>query len=282
MLLDLIYEKKNVITFSSYDKELDWKKYQFFNVWPKNENFYWRTESNKSEWLKVNSITPVIFKQIDVNYSRTFEKIKIQTSLDNVNWKTIYEGETIPPIQDQNFNEYCIFIRIFFQNVHNYVEVNKLHIYVEDKIEYDKRYVHHFYDLLYPSTFKFYHPIQTEITKTFLRMLEVNTGKKSCKVPEIEFNIDCGQFYFPPKIIDVRFSSNDLFVNSEYEIFVKTDQEDAEIILICDENSIVITRIDRDRFKMKTGSKSGNFVLKVIAQNHGLYTQKIIHFEVKE
>ena len=282
MILDLIYEKKNIITFSDFSKDLDWKEYQSYSVWKKGKPFYWKTESKgNTEWLKINAIDPVKLIKIDMDFSRTFEKIRVLYSFDNVNWYLIWEGDYIPEEHENYKDVEFIFLKFEFVNVQNFIEVNKLHIYVEDKIEYNNDWLSHNIDILLPHMIKLKKPRMNKMLEGFLKMLERNTlSKKPCQVKDVSFNFGCFDVKVPPKIQAIQWDKDEIYAGGTYilEIFVK---EKCDIAVLFSYNKILVEKIDWNKFRVSFPDEPGYYEMKIIVEKDSLFTTYKTKVKVK-
>ena len=280
MILDLLYEKKNIITFSDFDKSLDWRKYQSYSVW--EGPFYWKAEGNgTTEWLKINAIDVVKLIKIDMDFSRTFDRIRVMTSLDNQNWDVLWDDNFLPE-EDKAFkNKEFIFLKFEFVNVRDYVEVNKLHIYVEDYLDYDKRWLSHNIDILLPHMIKLKKTRMNWILEGFLKMLERNTVKtKPCRINDVQFGFGCFDVKTSPEIKGIVWDSNELYGGGVYIMKVLL-KERANVSVFFNYRGILVEKIDWNEFRISFPEEPGIYEMKIIVDKNGLFTTYKTQVEVR-
>jgi hypothetical protein len=109
---------------------------------------------------------------IALYWKGTFDNLKIQISLDNITWRTIFDGEYFD--EDNEYNYSFIFIKFIFTNHIENFKIISLSLNVNLTYNLDA-FVSHNSMFLVPSKIRENNTNTEDFINTFLRMLERNT-----------------------------------------------------------------------------------------------------------
>ncbi len=139
----------------------------------KGNSLNWVGNNNStSSWIKFNSITKVSLNSFSFNFSGLTPNFTISTSLDNINWNTVYIGNTVPTAQ--NYNIPFIFLKFEIINTTGFILEN-FYINVTDYNDYPILYLSYLNTMLVPKSISTSNSVFDNIAISYLKMWEDNT-----------------------------------------------------------------------------------------------------------